>query len=164
MDQIDRVNVCFDHPGDFLEIGGRTEWSVNGFIPLGSELGIAVHLTDDFQATGFYIRGALLFSDRCNGHSVVVADVQPHPVTVKYDRLVDLWDIQWCPGIVDSVDTPNSRIKARVDADGRIQEMLASDLRTLEDEILNQDLYPVQLGTPTAWYLTKPLIRAERNG
>ena len=150
MEKIDRVNVWFDRPGDFLEIGWKSGWSVNGFTPPDAEFSIEVHLTADYQATGFYILGALLLSDRCKGRGIVIADVQPHPVTVKYDRPTDLWDVQWGPGVVDCVDTPNPRIKARVDAAGQIQGVLISDLRNFEDEILNQDLYPVQPGAATA--------------
>ena len=146
MEKANRVNVWFDRPGDFLEIGWSSGWSIDGFTPTGAEFGIEVHLTADNQATGFYILGALLFADRCKGQSMVVAEVQPHPVIVKYDRPSDLWDIQWGPGIVDCGDTPNSRIKARVDAEGEIQGVMISDLKTFEDEILNQDIYPVKPG------------------
>ena len=140
------VNVWFDRPGDFLEIGWSSRWSFNSFVPPDTELGIEVHLTDDYQATGFYILGALLFSDRCNSKSTIVADVQPHPVTVKYNPATDLWNIQWGPAAVEFVDTPNPRIRARVDASGDIQGVLISDLRTFEDEILNHDIYPVKRG------------------
>lgn len=150
MEKIDRVNVWFDRPGDFLEIGWKTGWSVNGFTPPACQLGLEVHLTADYQATGLYILGAIHYTNKCDGSSTVVAEVQPHPLTIKYDRPTDMWDIQWGPGIVDCVDTLNPRIKARVDAEGRIQGVLISDLRTFEGEILNQDLYPVQPGTPAA--------------
>ena len=150
MEKTNRVNVWFDRPGDFLEIGWSNGWSVDGFSPPNSEIGIEIHLTDNNQAVGFYILGTLLFANRCQGQSMVVADVQPHPVTVKYDRPSDLWDIQWGPGIVDCVDTPNPRIRASVDREGQIQGVLISDLRTFEDEILNQDLYPVKPGAATA--------------
>ena len=150
MERISRVNVWFDRPGDFVEIGWKTGCSVNGFRPPACELGLEVHLTADYQATGFYILGALLFADRYEGHSVAVADVQPHPITIKYDRPSDLWDIQWGSGIVDCVDTPNPRIRANVDAEGQIQGVLLSDLRTFEGEILNQDLHPMQPGRTAA--------------
>ena len=69
-----------------------------------------------------------------------------HPLTIKYDPATDLWDVQWGPGAVDCVDTPNPRIKARVDAEGEIQGVLISHLKTFENEILNQDIYPVKPG------------------
>ena len=150
MEKIDRVNVWFDRPGDFLEIGWRSGWSINGFSPPQAEFGLEVHLTDDYQATGFYILGALLFAGRCKGQSAAIADVRPHPVTVKYDSLADLWDVQWGPGAVDCVDTPNPRIRARVDAEGEIQGVMISDLKTFEGEILNQDIYPVKPGATAA--------------
>ena len=40
-------------------------------------------------------------------------------------------DIQWGPNVVDCVDTPNPRIKARADADGDIQGVLISDFAPL---------------------------------
>jgi len=150
MEKANRVNVWFDRPGDFLEIGWRSGWSIDGFTPADAEFGIEVHLTAENQAFGLYILGTLLFADRCKGQSMVVAEVQPHPLTVKYDRAGDLWDVQWGPGAVECVDTPNPRIKARVDASGDIQGVLIADLRTFEDEILNQDIYPVKPGVVTS--------------
>ena len=144
------VNVWFDRPGDFLDIGWSSRWSFNSYVPPDTELGIEVHLTDDHQATAFFILGALLFSDRCDENSTVIADVQPHPVTVKYDRTIDQWDVQWGPGAVERVDTPSPRVQAQVDASGDIQGVLISDLHSFEDEILNVDLYPVTPGTATA--------------
>ena len=151
MEKRKRVNIWFDLPADLLEVcWGSGEWAVSSHTPSDTELGIEVRLTDDYQATGLFIFGANQYSSKCDDKSTVVADVQPHPVAVKYDRPSDLWDIQWGPGIVDCVDTPNPRIRARVDAEGRIQGLFISNLRTFEDEILNQDLYPVQPGTPAA--------------
>ena len=151
MEKRRQVNVWFDRPGDFLEVcWGSGEWAVKSHTPPGTELGIEVHLTEDCRATSFFILGTLLFSDRCNGQSVVIADVQPHPVTVKYDRTVDQWDVQWGPGAVECVDTPSPRVRAQVDTSGDIQGVLISDLRSFEDEILNVDLYPVTPGTATA--------------
>ena len=149
MEERNRVNVWFDRPGDFQEIGWRSGWSVKGYTPPDAEVGIEVHLTDDYQATGFYILGALLFPDRCKDQSMVVAEVQPHPLKVKYDRDKDLWDVHWGHAAVDCVATPNQRIRAKVDAEGLIQGVEISDLRGFKDEILNQDLYPVKPGAQT---------------
>ena len=144
------VNVWFDRPADFLEIGWSSQWAVDSCQFPDTDYWFQVDLTEDLQATGFQAIGALHFASRCGGEAALVADVQPHPVTVKYDRATDLWDVQWGPGVVDCVDTPNPLIKARVDAAGQIQGVLISDLRNFEDEILNQDLYPVQPGAATA--------------
>ena len=76
-------------------------------------------------------------------------DRHSHTLTVKYDRATDLWDVQWGPDAVECVDSPNPRIKARVDASGDIQGVLNLDLRTFAEEILNQDIYPVKPGAAT---------------
>ena len=141
-----RVNVWFDNPGDFLEVVWRNQWAVNHYQFPNTDYWFEVHQTEDFQATGFHAIGALNFANQCNAKTVLVADIQPHPVTVKYDRDADLWEVLWGPGVVDCVATPNPRIKAQVDAEGQIQGVLISDLRTFEDEILNVDLYPVKSG------------------
>ena len=146
----ERVNVWYDRPGDFLEIG----WSwgtaaFNGYTTPEDDIVIHCHLTEDFQAVGFYILGALYSPCRRPGKSKVVARVQPHNVTVTYDQGQDLWQIQWGPAIVDCLDTPNPRICARVDAAGYIQGLEIRDLRTFDAEILNQDLYPAELGVTT---------------
>ena len=151
MEKRKRVNVWFDRPGDFLDVcWGSGEWAVRSHTPPDNELGIEIHLTDNYQATGFFIFGANHYSNKCDSKTTVVAAVQPHPVTVKYDRLTDQWDVQWGPGAVQCADTPNPRIKARVDASGDIQGVLITDLRTFEDEILNQDIYPVKPGAAAA--------------
>ena len=144
------VNVWYDRPGDFLEIG----WSwgtaaFNGYTTAEDDIVIHCHLTEDFQAVGFYILGALYSPCRRPGKSKVVAVVQPHNVTVAYDQGQDLWQIQWGPAVVDCLDTPNSRIRARVDAAGHIQGLEIRDLRTFDAEILNQDLRPAELGVKT---------------
>ena len=146
----ERVNVWYDRPGDFLEIG----WSwgtaaFNGYTTSEDDIVIHCHLTEDFQAVGFYILGALYSPCRRPGKSKVVAQVQPHPVTVAYNPAQDLWQIQWGPAIVDCLDTPNSRIRAQVDAAGHIQGLEIRDLRTFDAEILNQDLRPAELGIKT---------------
>ena len=146
----ERVNVWYDRPGDFLEIG----WSwgaaaFNHYTAPADEIGVDFHLTEDFQAVGFYILGALYSPCRRPGKSKVVAQVQPHPVTVAYDQGQDLWQIQWGPAIVDCLDTPNPRIRAQVDAAGHIQGLEIRDLRTFDAEILNQDLRPAELGVKT---------------
>ena len=151
MAESDSVNVWFDRPGDFLEVcWGRGKWAVDGCEPADAEFGLTVHLTADCQSVGFHIIGPVYFSEqRCKGKSKVVAPVQPHPVTVAYDQGQDLWQIQWGPAIVDCLDTPNSRIRARVDAAGHIQGLEIRDLRTFDAEILNQDLYPAELSVKT---------------
>ena len=148
MEQSRAVNVWYDRPGDFLDIGWSSRWAVNGCELLDSGYWVQVDLTDDFQAVGLQLVGAVHLANQCNAETTLVADVQPHPVTVKYDRAADLWDVSWGPGVVDCVVTPNPRIKAKVDAEGQIQGVLISDLRTFEDEILNVDLYPVKPGAP----------------
>ena len=141
------VNVWYDRPGDFLDLGwGSGEWSFDTYDPDNDEIGIEVHLTDTGQAVGLYIFGALYSPHRREGQSRVVAEVPPHPVSVRYDRQQDLWRAQWGPAVRDCVATPNPRINALVDAAGQIQGVEIRDLRTFEGEILNQDLYPAELG------------------
>ena len=151
MAESDSVNVWFDQPGDFLEIcWGRGQWAVDGCEPADAEFGLTVHLTAAGQSTGLDIIGPVYFSEqRCAGKSSAAAPVQPHPVTVAYDQGQDLWQIQWGPAIVDCLDTPNPRIRARVDAAGHIQGLEIRDLRTFDAEILNQDLRPAELGVKT---------------
>ena len=144
------VNVWYDQPGDFLEISWGKGWHVAGYAPPEDDIGIDFHLTADCQSVGFHIIGPVYFSQqRCAGKSRTVAPVQPHPVTVAYDQAQDLWQIQWGPAIVDCLDTPNPRIRARVDASGHIQGLEIRDLRTFDAEILNQDLRPAELGVKT---------------
>ncbi len=76
-------------------------------------------------------------------------DRHSYPLTVKYDRATDLWEVQWGPDAVECGDWDYPRIKARVDVSGDIQGVLNSDLRTFEHEILNQDIYPVKPGPAT---------------
>ena len=141
------VNVWYDRPGDFLDLGwGSGEWAVDTCNPANDEIGIEVHLTDTGQAVGLYIFGALYSPCRREGQSQVVAQVPPYPVSVRYDRQQDLWRAQWGPAVADCIATPNPRIKALVDAAGQIQGVEIRDLRTFEEEILNQDLYPAELG------------------
>ena len=146
------VKVWYDRPGDFLEIGwGSGAWAVDTYDPpAAAELGLTVHLTEAGQATGFDILGALYPSkhlpSRPDGQREVVAQVQPHPVSVRYDRQQDRWRAQWGPAVTNCIPTPNPRIQALVDAAGQIQGVEIRDLRTFEGEILNQDLYPAELG------------------
>ena len=151
MEQGSAINVWFDQPGDFLEIVWCNQWAVNSYQFPDTDYWFEVHRTEDLQATGFHVIGALHFARRYDSETVLVADVQPHPLTVKYKPSADQWDVQWGPGAVASVDTPNSRIKAKVDADGNIQGVLISDLHTFEDEILNQDIYPVKPAPSATW-------------
>ena len=141
------VNVWYDRPGDFLEIGWSWgEGTFNDYDAPEDEIGVAFHLTEDYQAVGFYILGALYSPCRRAGKSRVMAAVQPHPVTVEYDREADRWGVEWGPGVVECVATVNPRIRARVDAAGLIQGVEIWDLRGFEGEILNQDLEPAELG------------------
>ena len=140
------VNIWYDRPGDFLEIRWARGWDVNEYVTPEYEIGANVYLTDDYQAVGFHILGALYSPYRREGQSQVVAAVQPYPVSVRYDRQQDLWRAQWGPAVADCIATPNPRIKALVDAAGQIQGVEIRDLRSFEEEILNQDLYPAELG------------------
>ena len=103
-------------------------------------------LTHPADLWAFYIIGPLNIKSNCIEETYSFEECHSHPLTIKYNRAADLWDVQWGPNVVDCVDTPNPRIKSRADADGDIQGVLISDLRTFEDEILNQDIYPVKPG------------------
>ena len=150
MAKADSVNVWFDRPGNFLEIfWGYDDGSGDNF-ELKTGLYPTLFVDSSNRIAGFQIIGALKDHRNCVEETYSLDDVQPHPVTVKYNRDTDLWDVQWGPDIVDCVESPNPRIKARVDAEGQIQGVLISGLRTLEGEILNQDLYPVKPGAATA--------------
>ena len=141
------VNVWYDRPGDFLEIcWGSGEWAFDDYEAPEDEIGVDFFLTDDGRAVSFHILGALYSPYRQEGQSQVVAEVPPHPVSVRYDRQQDLWRAQWGPAVMDCIATPNPRIKALVDAAGQIQGVEIRDLRTFEEEILNQNLYPAELG------------------
>ena len=150
MAQIRSVNVWFDRPGDFLEIGWSNQWAVNGCPFPDTDYWFEVDLAEDLQAVGLKMIGAISFASKCAGETVLVADVQPHSVAIKYDRMQDLWDVQWGPDAADCVATPDSHVKARVDAQGQIQGVLISGLRSFEGEILSVDLYPVTPGAATA--------------
>ena len=151
MEKRESVNVWFDRPGSgFLEIfWGYDDGSGNNFEP-DSELYPTLFLDSSNLLAGFHIIGALKEDRGSVDETYSFKDSLSYPLTVKYDRPSDLWDIQWGTGIVECVDTPNPRIRAKVDAEGQIQGVLISDLRTFEDEILNQDLYPVKPGAATA--------------
>ena len=149
MEQRRAVNVWFDRPGDFLDISWGNGWSVDSCQFPNTDYWLEVHLTEDSKAVGFHAIGALHFANACEGETVLVADVRQNPVTVKYSPATDQWDVVWGPDIVDCVETSNSRVKAQVDARGDIQGVLISDLRTFEDEILNQDIYAVKPGAAT---------------
>ena len=146
MEQRRAINVWFDRPGDFLDISWGNQWSVDSCQFPNTDYWFEVHLTEDSKAVGFHAIGALQFAKNCVGETLLAADVKQHPVTVKYNPAADVWDVQWGPGTVECVDTPNPRIRARIDASGDIQGVLISDLRTFEDEILNQNIYPVKPG------------------
>ena len=140
------VNVWFDRPGDFLEIHWGDAICLDAISPSSTEFELCLHLSKENHVNGFDMIGPVIGTECCTEKALVMADVQPHPVTIKYNRPADQWDIQWGPDAVECVDTSNPRIKARADADGDIQGVLISDLRTFEDEILNQDIYPVKPG------------------
>ena len=146
MEERARVNVWYDRPGDFLEIGWSRGWHLAGYDAPEDEIGVDFQLTEDYQSVGLQIIGALYSPFRREGKSRSVAAVQPHPVTVEYDRGQDWWRVEWGPGVVECVATANPRIRARVDAAGLIQGVEIWDLRGFDGEILNQDLYPAELG------------------
>ena len=150
MEQRRTINVWFDRLGDFLEISWGGNWAVNSYQFPDTDYWFEVRRTEDLQAVGFHAIGVLHFANRCDDDTVLVANVQPHPLTVKYDRATDLWDVQWGPNTINCMDTPNPRIKAKIDNQGQIQGVLISDLRNFEDEILNENLYQVQPATPTS--------------
>ena len=142
------VNVWFDNPGNFLEIGWGED-AVDAEYPHDTELDPTVFVNSENQITSFHIIGALSNRRDYVEESYIVSDAQSHPLTVKYDRDKDLWDVHWGHAAVDCVATPNQRIRAKVDAEGLIQGVEISDLRGFQDEILNQDLYPVKPGAQT---------------
>ena len=145
------VNVWFDRPGGgFLEIfWGRDDGSGNVQDP-GGELAPSVFIDSANDLVGFHIIGPLHVKSDYLEEVYIFEDCPDQPLTVKYDRAIDQWDVQWGPDIVDCVETPNPRVMARVDAEGQIQGVLITDLRTFEDEILNVDLYPIKPGATTA--------------
>lgn len=148
MARTESVNVWYDRPANFLEVfWGYDDGSGNNFEP-DSELYPTLFLDSSNLLAGFHIIGALKYDRGSVDETYYFKDSPSHPLTIRYDLSSDLWDIQWGPEIVDFVDSPNPRIKAKVDAEGQIRGVLVSGLRTFEDEILNQDLYPVQRGTP----------------
>lgn len=151
MEKRESVNVWFDRPGSgFLEIfWGYDDGSGDNFEP-DTELCPTLFLDSSNMLAGFHIIGVLKDGIGSVDETYTFNDCPSHPLTIKYDRPSDLWDIQWGSGIVDCVDTPNPRIRANVDAEGQIQGVLLSDLRTFEGEILNQDLHPVQPGRTAA--------------
>lgn len=141
------VNVWFDSPGNgFLEVfWGYDDGSGNNFEP-DTDLCPTIFVDSSNSVAGFHLIGVLNDSRGSVDETYTFTDGFSHPLTIKYDRPSDLWEIQWGPGIVDCVETPNPRIRARVDAEGEIQGVMISDLKTFEDEILNQDIYPVKPG------------------
>ena len=144
------VSVCFDRPGNFLGIfWGYDDGNGNNF-DLDSGLEPTIFLDSDNLIAGFHIIGALQDSKNAVEETYTLGDNPSHPVTVKYSPGIDLWDVQWGPDVTDCVETPNSLVKARVDAQGQIQGVLISGLKSFEDEILNVDLYPVTPGAATA--------------
>ena len=144
------VNVWFDRPGNFLEIfWGYDDGSGNNF-ELDTELYPTIFLDSSNLIAGFHLLGALKKRSGEVEETYSLDESPSHPLTVKYDRATDLWDVQWGPGAVECVETPNPRVKARVDAEGEIQGVLIYDLRTFDGEILNQDIYPVKPGAATA--------------
>ena len=140
------VNVSFDRPGNFLEIfWGYDDGNGDNF-DMGTELDPTIFLDSSNLIAGFHIIGALKDGGNPEEETYTLEGNLSYPVTVKYNPATDLWDVQWGPDAVECIDTPNPRIKARVDVHGDIQGVLVSDLRTFEDEILNQDIYPVRPG------------------
>ena len=139
------VNVWFDNPGNFLEIFWGRGNSVGDYLE-NTEFDPTLFVTSEGQVIGFHIIGALSDSRDYVEETYVINAVQSHPITVRYDRGQDWWRVEWGPGVVDCVDTANPRIRARVDAAGLIQGVEIWDLRGFEGEILNQDLYPAELG------------------
>ncbi len=141
------VRVWFDHPGGgFLEIfWGNDDGSGNVRDP-GGELDPTVFIDSANDLVGFHIISPLYVKGGYSEETYIFEDCPGQPLTVKYDLATDLWDVQWGRGAVECVDIPNPRIRASVDAEGDIQGVLISGLRTFEDEILNQDIYPVKPG------------------
>lgn len=146
MAERESVKVWFDCPGNFLEIfWGYDDGNGDNF-DMGTEIDPTIFLDSSNLIAGFHIIGAIKDSGIPVAETYTLEDNLSNPVTVKYSPDSDLWDVQLGPGVVDRLDTPNSRIRARVDATGDIQGVLIFDLRTFEDEILNPDTYPVKPG------------------
>ena len=144
------VSVWYDRPGNFLEIfWGYDDGSGNNF-DMDTELEPTIFLDSANLIAGFHIIGAFQDSKNPVEETYTPEDNLSHPVTVKYSPVMDQWDVQWGPDVTDCVETPNSHVKARVDAQGQIQGVLISGLSSFEDEILNVDLYPVTPGAATA--------------
>ncbi len=144
------VGVWFDRPGNFLEIfWGYDDGSGNNF-DMDTELDPTIFLDSANRIAGFHIIGALQDSKLPVEETYTLEDSPSHPVTVKYSPIGDLWDVQWGPDATDCVATPDSHVKARVDAQGQIQGVLISGLSRFEGEILSVDLYPVTPGAATA--------------
>ena len=139
------VNVWFDNPGNFLEIFWRRGNSVGDYLE-NTKFDPTLFVTPEGEVIGFHIIGALSDGRDCVEETYVINAVQAHPITVRYDRGQDWWRVEWGPGVVECVATANPRIRARVDAAGLIQGVEIWDLRGFEGEILNQDLYPAELG------------------
>ena len=140
------VNVWFDNPGNFLEIYWGQEGGTGNYPDETTVLDPTLFLTAAGQVVGFHILGALNDRREWVDETYIINEVQSHPLSVRYDRRQDLWRAQWGPAVMDCVATPNPRIKALVDAAGQIQGVEIRDLRTFEGEILNQNLYPAELG------------------
>ena len=147
------VNVWLDRPGDFLEVfwsqGLSEAVSPPGIKTPNTELDFMVDVNPDGHIAGFFVTGALTYSGNSVDENIIMSDTQPCPLTIRYAPAQDLWQIQWGLDIVDCLDTPNPRIRARVDAAGHIQGLEIRDLRTFDAEILNQDLRPAELGVKT---------------
>ena len=150
MAERESVNVWFDNPGGFLEIFWGYDDGSGNVVDPDTKLNPTIFIDSKDRVAGFHIIGAL--NDRTGSveETYTFDDSPSHPLTVKYDKTKDLWDVHWGHAAVDCVATPNQRIRAKVDAEGLIQGVQISDLRGFKDEILNQDLYPVKPGAPTA--------------
>ena len=150
MEQGNRVNVWLDRPGNFLEVSwGRDAAEAvepPGLKTPNTQLDIMVDVAAAGHIAGFAVIGALTYSGKGVDETIVMSAAQPHPFALKYNRQRDLWRAQWGPAVADCIPTPNPRIQALVDAAGQIQGVEIRDLRTFEGEILNQDLYPAELG------------------
>ena len=149
MDKRACVNVWFDNPGNFLEIGWGLGMALDVECPDNTKLDPTIFLDAERQITSFHIISPLNDSRGDVEETYTIAGSPSHPLTVKYDRARDLWDVHWGHASVDCVDTPNPRIKARVDAGGFIQGVQIRDLRGFTGEIINQDLYPVKPAAST---------------
>ena len=150
MEQENLVNVWYDRPGDFLEVFWSRELSdcvePQGLKTPNTKLDIMVDVTATGRITGFSALGTRAYSGKCVDETIVMAKAQPHPLAIRYEPGRDWWRVEWGPGVVECVATANPRIRARVDAAGLIQGVEIWDLRGFEGEILNEDLYPAELG------------------